>query len=203
MYAEQFNAPSWLEEPAQWLWWAMQSRLSGNLQDSIYNLHQFWTALDKVKATATDATWPEILALDAQSHIQAANTTTSIINAMEQDVNLWTAALGWFGYTAADQQSAIARMQDQRSQELQTAQDLAAQAETATADRTQALATGRLSQDEAQRAQENTTIKAIINSNAALPDILGLPVWVWIAGLVGLLLLPQIIGAGMATRARS
>lgn len=203
MYAEQFNAPSWLEDPAKWLWWAMQSRIAGNLQDSVYNLQQFWASLDKVKATATDATWPEILALDAQSHIQAASTTTSIINAMEQDVNLWTSVLGWFGYAADDQQSAIARMQAQRTQELQTAQSLASQAQTATADRTQAVAAGRLSQDDAQRAQENTTVKAIINSNSEIPDIFGLPAWVWIAGLVGLLLLPQIIGAGMASRARS
>lgn len=202
MYAEQFNAPTWLEEPSKWLWWAMQSRLAGNLQDSVYNLQQFWKSLDEVKQTATDATWPEILALDSQSHIQAASTTSSIINAMEQDVNLWTSVLGWFGFQAEDSQAAIAQMQNQRTQELQKAHDLAQQAQTATAQRVQAVASGRLSQDDVQRARENSTVQAIITSNSEIPDILGIPLWGWIAGAVALLVLPQIMAGRAASRAR-
>lgn len=183
-YAEQFNAPSWLEGPAQWLWWAMQSRINGNLEDARYNLGEFWKSLEGMKRVANEATWPEILALDSQSHIQAANITSGIINAMQQDLNTATAWMGIFGWQGLDSKDAIRKMQDQRSQELATAEGLANQARNATAQRVEALAAGRLSQDEAERAQENKDIENIIRNNSTL-DFAGIPWWAWLLGCVG------------------
>jgi alpha-amylase/alpha-mannosidase (GH57 family) len=185
MYAENFNAPTWLEEPSQWLWWAMQSRINGNLQDAQYNLKHFWTTLDTLKQTADESTWPEILALDSQSHIQAANITSAIINQMEQDINTASAWIGIFGWKGTDAKTAIKKMQDQRLAELQTADALAAQAQTATAQRVTAVAAGRISQDQAERARENTDVNNIIKSNSSL-DIAGIPLWAWIAGALAL-----------------
>lgn len=187
-YAAQFNAPSWLEGPCQWLWWAMQSRIAGNLQDAQYNLAQFWKALAAVKTTATDATWPEILALDSQSQLQSSNITSAIINQMEQDVSTTSAWLGVFGWQGTDAKTAIAKLQDQRTAALTSAQDLANQSNTAVATRAAGVAAGRISQDDAQRAQENTDVNSIIKANSSL-SIGGVPLWAWAAGAIGLFLL--------------
>ncbi len=186
MYAEQFNAPSWLEAPSQWLWWAMQSRIAGNLQDAQYNLGQFWSALESLKASADESTWPEILALDSQSHIQAANITSAMINATEQDANTAAAWLGLFGWSGRDAKATVKALQDQRTRELATADELAARARTATAQRVQAVASGRLSQDEAERAMENSNIEKILESPY---DFAGVPLWAWVAGGLALLLM--------------
>ena len=193
MYAEQFNAPSWLEEPSKWLWWAMQSRLAGNLSDSQYNLQQFWSALDEVKKTATEATWPEILALDSQSHLQAAQLTSEIINKMSANYNDYAFMFNIPFIPKGEQPiqpptGAIKAQQDQRLKELQTAADLAAQADTAAADRVQAVADQRISRDEAERAQENTQIKKITKDQNT-PDFLGIPIWGWAVGVGALVLL--------------
>jgi hypothetical protein len=187
-YADQFNAPSWLEGPAQWLWWAMQSRIAGNLTDAQYNLAQFWKALDTVKATASDATWPEIMALDSQSQLQSANITSAIINQMEQDVSTVSAWLGVFGWSGTDAKTAIAKLQDQRTAALASAANLAAQANTAVATRAAGVASGRISQDDAQRAQENTDVNNIIKANSTL-SIGGVPLWALGLGAAALLFL--------------
>ena len=193
MYAEQFNAPSWMEEPAQWLWWAMQSRLNGDLKDSQYNLGQFWKALDGLKASATDATWPEILALDSQSHIQAANLTSAIINQMEKNYNDYAFMfnfpfIGDKNQPVQAPKESIKAQQDQRLQELQKAADLAAQAQTADAARVEAVASGRIDSDEAERAQENTQIDRITRDQSPL-SFGNVPTWAWIAGGLGLFLI--------------
>ncbi len=164
----------------------MQSRLNGNLEDAKYNLDQFWGNLAAVKATANEATWPEILALDSQSHIQAANLTSKIINQMSNDLSAKAAWIRFFSGTLynnwieTDQGAAVRVMQDQRTRELQIAADLASQANTATAARAQALATGRISQDAVERAMENTQIGKILAGDS------GIPLWAWVAGAIGL-----------------
>ena len=188
MYSEQFNAPTWLETPCQWLWWAMQARIDGNLTDAQYNLRQFWTALYELKAGADESTWPEILALDSQSHLQAANVTTAIINQMEQDISTVSAWLGLFGWQGMDAKAAIAKLQDQRTAELASAATMADQARTATAERVRAVADGRLSQDEADRAQENKNIESILRANSTIfPD--GVPIWAYGLAALGLALI--------------
>lgn len=193
MYAEQFNAPTWLETPSQWLWWAMQSRINGKLEDAHYNLTQFWQSLAGVKASADESTWPEILALDSQSHIQAANLTSAIINEMERDLNRAAAWIRFFSGTIYNQwkdsngtRAAIVRMQEQRKKELETAAALAEQARTATAERALALAEQRISVEDAERAAENTNIESILRNDE---DFGGVPLWAWIAGAVAFVLL--------------
>jgi len=166
----------------------MQSRINGNLTDAQYNLQQFWKALAVVKQSADESTWPEIMALDSQSHIQAANVTSAIINQMENDISTVSAWIGVFGWKGLDSKAAIAKMQDQRTAELATAADLANQARTATANRVQAVADGRLSQDDAERASENKNIESIINSNSSL-SLAGVPLWAWLAAGVAVVLL--------------
>ena len=189
MYAEQFNAPTWLEEPAQWLWWTMQSRINGQLENATYNLQKFWESLNIVKATATEATWPEILALDSQSHIQAANVTGAIINQMEQDANTTGAWLRFFsgtlfnGWKGGSTPQAVAIMQAQRLKELQTADYLAGQARNAMSQRVQAVAENRISQEAAERAIENTTLENIIKNDTTF---LGVPLWAWALGGLGI-----------------
>jgi hypothetical protein len=185
-YAEQFNAPSWLEVPAQALWFAMQTRINGDLPGSITWLQNFWARLADVKKTATEATWPEILALDAASQIQGANTLSSIINAMTADASTVSALMGPFGWTGTDAKAAIAQAQATRNQMLQQADDMAQQANTAQAARVQAVADGRLSQDDAQAAIENTTLSKIIKANSSLlPG--GVPMWAYGVGALALL----------------
>lgn len=175
MYSEQFNAPSWLEEPARWLWWAMQSRINGNLEDARYNLTQFWQELDKLKASANEATWPEIMAIDAQSHIQAANITSATINQMEQDYN----DKAYLIPGTTPPRTAIEAQQNQRLAELRKTEELANAARTATATRAAAVAQGRISQDAAERAQENTQVDRISRESSPFSDV---PTWAWIAG---------------------
>ena len=192
MYAEQFNAPSWLEGPSQWLWWAMQSRIAGNLKDAQWNLVQFWKELETTKASADESTWPEILALDSQSHIQAANITGAIITEMEKDLS---SAVAWANFISPNIMSsyigdakssasvAIKKMQDQRLMELQTASQLADQANSAFSDRVAAVADGRISSEDAERAMENTQLQRIIHRD----DSSGVPWWAYLVGAVGLM----------------
>ncbi|MEI6415588.1 MAG: hypothetical protein WCP34_15195 [Pseudomonadota bacterium] len=195
MYAEQFSAPSWLEEPSQWLWWAMQSRIGGNLKDALYNLNQFWTTLDPLKAGADTSTWPEILALDSQSHLQAANISGAIISEMEKDLSQAVALATFFsptlmasylGDTKSAAATAIQKMQDQRLSELKLAADLADQANTAAATRVVAVVEGRISNEDAERAIENSQLKRIMQRD----DSMSTNYLLWVgAGLALLLLL--------------
>lgn len=187
-YAEQFNAPSWLEVPAQALWFAMQSRINGDLPGAVSWLRQFWSKLEEVKRGATDATWPEILALDAQSQIQGANITTAIINTMTGDASTASALMGPFGWKGTDAREAIAQAQQLRAQMLAQAETMAAQARTAQAERIQAVVDGRISQDDAEAAHENKLLENIIRDNSSF-TLGGLPAWAYIAGGLGLLFL--------------
>lgn len=68
MYAETFQVRSWLEEPAKWLRWAIQSMVPDKLQDCSYNLQQFWSAIATAKTQANDdLAWSEVLQLDSRS----------------------------------------------------------------------------------------------------------------------------------------
>lgn len=68
MYAETFNVREWLEEPAKWLRWAMQSNSQWKSEDARYNLQKFWATLAAKKTAAQNQRdWSEILTLDAQS----------------------------------------------------------------------------------------------------------------------------------------
>lgn len=65
-YAERFKVRAWLEAPAKWLSWAIDS--TSKPQDVSYNLQQFWKALEPIKAAKLDAQrWGEVLLLDSRS----------------------------------------------------------------------------------------------------------------------------------------
>lgn len=92
MYAETFNVRPWLETPAKWLRWAMQSNTAGKLEDAGYNLQQFWKSLPKSQAkSALD--WAEILTLDAQSQYALANHLGHGIQALLKAKNSGTTKL--------------------------------------------------------------------------------------------------------------
>lgn len=96
MYAETFNVRPWLETPAKWLRWAMQSNTAGKLEDAGYNLQQFWKSLPKSQAkSAMD--WAEILTLDAQSQLALASHLGHGISALLAAKNSGAAKLyaGW------------------------------------------------------------------------------------------------------------
>ena len=191
MYAEEFNAPSWLERPSQWLWWAFQEKQNGNIENAQYNLGQFWAALNEVKSTATDATWPEILALDAQSHIQQANIISSTINSLQQGINTVSSIAGIFGLKsdlAREGADITPDLQDMRTSELEVARLLATQARTATAGRVASVASGRLSQDVVEKAKEKTDIEKIMKNTDAF-EFLGMPMKTWAIGAAALYLL--------------
>lgn len=93
MYAETFDVRAWLEEPAKWLRWAMQSLTARNLADVQYNLQQFWTALPKAKAQAkAQQDWSEILTLDAQSQWTLGNLYQAQASDVLKDLNAYTTA---------------------------------------------------------------------------------------------------------------
>lgn len=65
-YAERFKVRTWLETPAKWLSWAIDS--TAKPQDMSYNLQQFWKSLEPIKAAKLDAQrWGEVLLLDSRS----------------------------------------------------------------------------------------------------------------------------------------
>ena len=182
--ASEFNAPTWLEEPCAILWNAMQARINGALPQAVSYLNAFWSDLDVVKQSATDATWPEILAIDSQSQIQSANITSAIIGQVEQDANSFATFATLFGWQGADVKATIANLQAQRAAALQSAADLAAQANTAQSARVTALASGLITQDQVDVARENTDIANILKSPFTM---LGIPWWAWLLGAGGLL----------------
>lgn len=95
MYAETFNVRPWLETPAKWLRWAMQSLTARNLTDTQYNLQQFWTSLTPAKAQAKTAQdWSEVLTLDAQSQWTLGNLYQAQASDVLKKVNAYTAATG-------------------------------------------------------------------------------------------------------------
>lgn len=168
------------------LWYAMQARINGNLTAAVGYLNAFWNALNLVKNGATEATWPEILALDSQSQIQNANITDAIINQCLQDANKWGSFAGLFGWKGADAKATLANLQMQRTAALASSADLASRAKTAQASRVSSVAAGRISQDQADRAIENSNLDNILSSPWT---ILGVPAWAWAVGLGALFLL--------------
>lgn len=65
-YADRFKVGAWLEEPAKWLSWAIDT--ANSPKDQAWNLQQFWNALALRKASNLSAQqWGEILLLDSRA----------------------------------------------------------------------------------------------------------------------------------------
>ena len=64
-YAERFKVGAWLEEPAKWLSWAIDTASSP--KDQAWNLQQFWQALALRKSSSLSTQqWGEVLLLDSR-----------------------------------------------------------------------------------------------------------------------------------------
>lgn len=137
MYAETFNVRPWLETPAKWLRWAMQSLTARNLTDVRYNLQQFWSALPQAKAQAkTQQDWSEILTLDAQSQWTLGNLYQAQASDVLKDLNKYTSARDIGGYLSyMDPMTAISKLANIQDPTITAVkaklEDLAKKAQTA------------------------------------------------------------------------
>jgi len=200
VYAETFNVRPWLETPAKWLRWAMQSLQASNSTDTRYNLQQFWNALATAKGQAqTQQDWSEILTLDAQSQWTLGNLYQADASDTLKKLNLVSIGGPLAPGEAVDSLKAKLAQLQQNAQTAFAAQvtlaEQAKQAAAAAGVQSQAAATLTVGKN-AQRAAVNdsafqTKQAANMTSNVNFfsTSILGVPLWGWLAGGAALLLL--------------
>jgi hypothetical protein len=200
VYAETFNVRPWLETPAKWLRWAMQSLQAGNSTDARYNLQQFWNTLATAKGQArTQQDWSEILTLDAQSQWTLGNLYQADASDTLKKLNLVSIGGPLAPGDAVDSlKTKLAQLQQNAQTAFDAQVTLAAQAKQAAAAagvQSQAAATltvGKNAQASAvnDRAFQNRQA-ANMTSNTDLfsTKFMGLPLWAWLAGGAALLLL--------------
>jgi hypothetical protein len=93
-YAERFKVRAWLETPAKWLSWAIDS--TAKPQDMAYNLQQFWKALEPIKSAKLNTQqWGEVLLLDSRS--QSTLGYLYLIQAAQKarDAAVYSVDAGW------------------------------------------------------------------------------------------------------------
>ncbi len=216
MYAETFNVRPWLETPAKWLRWAMQSLQASNTTDARYNLQQFWTTLATAKGQAqAQQDWSEILTLDAQSQWTLGNLYQADASDVLKQINADSSVNNLMNYanpliSVSDPvMVALKSKMDGLNKSAATAfaaqVQLAAQAKAAAASagvQSQAATTLHVGQN-AQTAAANDA--AVMNREAQVfstptnpltdlksaltSSLLGLPLWAWLAGGAAVLLL--------------
>lgn len=209
MYAETFNTRPWLETPAKWLRWAIQSLTSGKTDDARYNLQQFWNGLDAYKAKAAGPLdWAELYTLDGRSKEALADLYNAEIQAW---INLQDGK--WIKYGQATADANVKSFQTSRERELALAREYAEKARglyaqarypgnqqaggnSATAGLKSAyLPTDRALQDKAAAAANESFFSA---------SWLGIPLWTWLAGAAAIALLvttgPTVLMARTALR---
>lgn len=178
-YAARFKVGAWLETPAKWLSWAVDS--AANVKDAEWNLSQFWSALNAVKPSAkTTAQWAEILLLDSRGQstlghhllykaaLQAKSASVYSVDAawarafalgpygvaslLNENVRSFLAKNdpGLTGYKAT-----VQRLHDQAGEAFAKASDMAKQAAKASADATAA-----------KRLQEMAKTGTIVTQNS-------------------------------------
>ena len=219
MYAETFNVRPWLETPAKWLRWAMQSLQASNQTDAQYNLQQFWTALATAKTQAKTAQdWAEVLTLDAQSQWTLGNLYQAQASDVLKQINRYGAGLSldfWLNPMTAINDyfkgqidpnipplvTKLQSLSKAASVAFAAQTQLATQAKSAAASagvQSQAAATLQVGQN-AQTAAANDA-KGMLRQagKMAKPSTFwdlfnttygGIPLWGWLAGGVALLLL--------------
>ena len=200
MYAETFNVRPWLETPAKWLRWAMQSLQASNSTDARYNLQQFWNALATAKGQAqTQQDWSEILTLDAQSQWTLGNLYQADASDTLKKLNLVSIGGPLAPGDAVDSlKTKLAQLQQNAQTAFAAQVTLAAQAKQAaqaagvTSQAAATLTVGKNAQGAAKNdAAFQSTQAANMTSNAGLfsTPFMGLPLWMWLAGGAALLLL--------------
>jgi hypothetical protein len=219
MYAETFNVRPWLETPAKWLRWAMQSLTARNLTDVRYNLQQFWSALPQAKAQAkTQQDWSEILTLDAQSQWTLGNLYQSDASDVLKEINRYGQGLSldfwlnpmtaindyFLGKTDPNIPPLVTKLQalnKSAAAAFKAQVDLAAkatQAAQAAGVQSQAAATLTVGQNAKKAAANDAEVmlkQARDMSESPtfwdlfLTDFAGVPLWAWLAGGAAVLLL--------------
>lgn len=200
MYAETFKVRPWLEEPAKWLRWAMQSLGARNLQDTTWNLQQFWKTVEPFKGKAASSQdWGELLTLDSQSQLTLGNLYGAQASELLQSMNT-TKLVSSIAYSMkeAGYKAELARLQSSRDRAFEASRTLASQAadafrkanvtdhQAANTAKVAGGATARAKDDAKQEGRDLATIQSGVPFWSM--DFLGAPMWVWIAGGVVLAL---------------
>lgn len=238
MYAETFKVRDWLEEPAKWLRWAMQSNSQRNLTDARYNLGKFWSSLATKKAEAKDQRdWSEILTLDAQSQWALGVLYEADASDLLKSLNNYRTARNLAIYAspivalsalnsandpgAEAYRSRLEQLQQSSTKAFEAQARLAEQAVQAAAAagvESQAGNTLVLAKNSITRSRDDAAFNRRQLENMAKPPnawedlkkelerpLLGVPLWAWVAGSVGLLLLlttaPAMAQAAVIRRA--
>ncbi len=221
MYAETFNARPWLEEPAKWLRWAMQSLTSRNLDDVRYNLQQFWKTIAAAKAQAkTQQDWSEILTMDSQSQWTLGNLYQNEVSDVLKAIS--DIPKGYIGSDATIQilrdkvrglnQSAVQAFAAQVKLAGQAAQAASAagiksQASNSLTVGTRAQAGAPVEAAFMNQQAANMSRSTVIDdlTKAMKTSLFGVPAWVWLAGGAAALLLitsaPAMAQAAVMRRA--
>lgn len=215
MYAEYFGVGSWLEQPAQFLQWAVYGNNQGaTAEDIAASLRKFWDALAPFKAQArTPAQWGDILTLDARSQWELGRLYDQGISYTSRGI-ITTGPLS----AALGLQGDLSSLQAKRAQAYAAAQSLSQQATSARQqagqDPGQAGRMVQVSATSSKAAQGASQLENRLASEAStLPGLgdlwdalrvsyFGVPLWGWLAGGAALLLLLEA-GPGMAAAAAS
>lgn len=222
MYAEYFSVGPWLENPAQFLQWSVYgNNQRASIVDVKASLSKFWNALAALKAQASTPTqWADILSLDGRSQWEYGRLLDRVINNDLGTVNAlagmdpMTTVLHYLGMDG----NPLSALQAARDQAYAASKSLAAQsvdaAKQAGVDAGQA---GRMVQV-AQTSQKTAAVNTGVENNlyngsffqmkdlgdAIKMPVLGVPLWVWLAGGVALLVLleagPSMAAASLAQR---
>lgn len=219
MYAETFKVQGWLETPAKWLRWAMQSLTARKLEDVRYNLGQFWTTLADAKAKAvSQLEWADILTLDSQSQWTLGNLyqndqsdelkkLNDLMAARNITVPLTAiatlgAALTYFASETAQIRSKIQSLGDGAGVAFKAQGTLGSQAADAyrkagnTSNQAQNTmtvgayaASGNASNTADALRQASNMSKAPSIGEMLTGNFFGLPVWAWLGGVAAIALI--------------
>lgn len=219
MFAETFKVQSWLETPAKWLRWAMQSLAARKLDDVRYNLKKFWETLAEAKARAAKPQdWGDIMTLDSQSQWTLGNLYQNEQGELLKKLNdlmlarnigvplagptLLATAVTYFGAETAVIRSQIQSRGDSAGAAFRAQVDLAGQADKAyrqagTSDNqarnSVAVGTsagnGNASNTAEALRQAAAMAKTPSIGDLLLGDFFGLPVWAWLGGAAAIALL--------------
>lgn len=150
-FADRFAVDYWLESPAKWLAWALDSMKESNLVDAHYNLDQFWNEIEPWKSTRLrPKEWGDLMTLDAQANwalgnwydasasllMQAAAEADQVSGALQYilppvGVGQWIAErMGW-NPARVGMREALEELASLRAEAYKNAQDLAQQAKSA------------------------------------------------------------------------
>lgn len=188
MYAEIFgieSASDAVEAAAQWVQWAQSGILAGAIENEAsirYNLGQFWNAKAAAYGTEDEVTDGQLDRLDTFAHglwnaLETAKTVAS-------PPSYWSFWKSYIGGGTPDRPEAI---------QAATAAAVAAAGQEAAAKRTAAqdpaFSRGMTTLAQANAANAANDLRAangLWTQSGILPSPLGIPLWAWAVGALGL-----------------